>query len=200
MSDTSYTFIFMGPQGSGKGTQRELLEKYTQEHFDAPQISFNTGQSFRDFFAAGNGYAQNRIKEIINAGSLLQDFMPNHFFEKAMIENFDQPGFLFVDGYPRSIGQAQNLEQVLSFFKQDSNVFVVFIDVDEQTSIDRMMSRGREDDTEESIKQRLVEYKETTLPVMDFFKQSDIYTVLEINGERSIEEIHQDIVNQIFKQ
>jgi adenylate kinase len=152
MLDTSYTFIFMGPQGSGKGTQRELLEKYAQEHFDAPHVSFNTGQSFRDFFAAGDGYAQNRIKEIINAGSLLQDFMPNHFFEKAMISDFKKPGFLFLDGYPRSIGQAQNLEQVLAFFKQDANIFVIFIDVNEQTSIDRMMSRGREDDTEESIK------------------------------------------------
>ena len=101
----------------------------------------------------------------------------------------DVSGFLF-DGFPRTISQAEALDSML----KESNLEidkVISLEVDDNVLIKRLLSRGRSDDNESTIKNRLEVYKNQTLPIKDFYKSNN--KLLEIKGDSSIEEVSSDI-------
>ena len=181
-----------GPPGAGKGTQSEfLIEKYKLFYI-------STGDMLRKELKAKSKLGLE-AKAIIEQGGLVSDEIIVQIIEKTIKDNSDANGFLF-DGFPRTFIQAYILEGLMIKLNTSLNC-LINIDVPEKESIKRLLNRGktsgRSDDNEKVIKNRLKEYKEKTLPVLNFYKEKGNY--IRVNGAKSIEEVTKDI-NVIIKE
>lgn len=167
--------LFIGPQGSGKSTQGKLLAEFLK----VPYISI--GDIFRDM-AQQNTEDGQRIRQILESGRLVDDQTTSEMVAKRVRQPDCQDGFI-LDGYPR------NLEQIRLFDPEFDKV--VYLKLSDEEAIKRLLARGREDDTEESIAQRLRLYHEQTDPILDYYRRQDL--VSEIDGQGTIEEIQQAV-------
>lgn len=173
--------IFLGGQGSGKSTQAQLLAKY----LNLSQIEM--GQLLRNKSKEEDEDAK-KIRQALETGNLV----PNEITIRTLKEELKKPqydkGFV-LDGYPRNNIQQNELP------KDIDKVF--YIKVSEGESIKRLTKRGREDDSKEIIAKRLAIYHDQTEPLLDNFRKQGV--LIEINGEKSIEEIHEEIKDLINK-
>jgi adenylate kinase len=178
-----------GPPGSGKGTQsKRILEKYELAYI-------STGDILRQEIAESSVLGLE-TKSIIDRGGLVGDDIIVKIIEKRLV-NSNFKGILF-DGFPRTHVQCYILEGMLMKLKTALNR-MFFLDVPEEELLRRMLERaqksGRSDDTIEVINIRLKEYREKTLPVMDFY--SEYGKVRRINGLGTEEEIFERLCAQI---
>ncbi len=170
--------IFLGPPGAGKGTQAEKIS----EKFNIPHIS--TGVMLRE-------HVENETelglvaKEILNKGNLVSDELVTSMLIKRL-ENDDCKKGAILDGFPRTIAQAESL----NIESLNINTVILF-EVNETELIKRMVERGREDDTEESIKVRLDVYRDETLPLIKFYDDKDVLKTVDAFGD--IDEIFNHI-------
>ena len=172
--------IFLGPPGAGKGTQAEKLS----ETFTLPHIS--TGVMLRDH--VDNETELGLIaKDILNKGNLVSDDLVT----AMLIERIGKPDCdngAILDGFPRTIAQAESLE--IDDLKIKN---VILFEVNEEELVKRMLDRGREDDTEESIKVRFEVYKKETAPLVDYYSNKGVLNSVNAFGEID------DIFNEISK-
>ena len=195
------SIILLGAPGSGKGTQGKLIEE---------RLNYNNiiaGDLLRKEKQPGyKGISQlgKEISEIIDKGNLVPDEMISGMIKNRIAQLYytfgATKGFLF-DGYPRTIGQAKDLELMYKKYIIMEPVHkVIYIDVPEEVLVQRLLERGkisgREDDAnEEIIRRRMKNYHEITEPLVDFYKNK----LVKINGDRDIEEIFNDIKGYIPK-
>jgi adenylate kinase len=192
------TFMFFGRSGSGKGTQVKLLKEYLKEKdIDKNLFSFSTGDGFREFFKK-NTYASNLAKDITQNGELQPLFLTISIWGNAFLDNLKSNDHIFMDGYPRRQKEAEILDEALRFLGRE-NIIIINFDVSREVSKQRMLGRMREDDTEINIETRLNWYDNEVVPTINYLKNLPGYFYFEINGERSIEEIHKDIISKIEK-
>jgi adenylate kinase len=180
-----------GPPGAGKGTQSEFLLK----EYNLFYIS--TGDILRREI-------KNKTKlgleaqSIIAAGGLVSDEIIVQIIEKTITENPNANGFLF-DGFPRTYIQAYILEGLMIKLRSSLNL-LISLEVPEEMSVKRLLDRGktsgRSDDNEVVIRNRLKEYNDKTLPVLNFYKDKKIYH--EVDGCQSVEDVRSQI-NEIVK-
>lgn len=175
-----------GPPGAGKGTQSEfIINKYKLFYI-------STGDLLRKELKAET-YLGLEAKEIIEKGDLVSDEIIVQIIEKTIKENSDANGFLF-DGFPRTYIQAYILEGLMIKLNTSLNC-LINIDVSEKESLKRLLKRGetsgRSDDNEIVIKNRLEEYKQKTLPVLNFYKEKGNY--IKVKGEQNINKVTSDI-------
>lgn len=172
--------IFLGPQGSGKGTQATRLARL----MGVPHVA--TGDMLRAAVAAGTGLG-SRAAAIMAAG----DLVPDELVVAMVAERLGRPdaacGYI-LDGFPRNVPQAKALDAEL-----DGGIeAIVHLDVPHGELMERMLLRaaeqGREDDTQEVIARRLEIYWEQTAPLADYYRESGI-PVFEVNGLGSIDEV-----------
>jgi adenylate kinase len=181
-----------GPPGAGKGTQSAfLIEKY-----DLFYIS--TGDLLRKELAEETKLGLE-AKSIIAAGKLVSDEIIVQILEKTIKENSQAGGFLF-DGFPRTTIQAYILEGLMIKLNTSLNC-LISIEVPEDESVARLLNRGltsgRLDDNEDIIRNRLREYEDKTLPVLNYYKEKGNY--IAIDGHKSVEEVTaqiEEIINQ----
>lgn len=171
--------LLIGPQGSGKSTQAELLSRY----LNVPVVS--TGEIFRKLAQENTDIGQ-ALKNILNEGRLVDDQLTCKIVKETLSKSDYQGGFV-VDGYPRTI------EQLKIFDPKFDMVF--YLNVPEKEVIKRLMARGREDDTKQLIKTRLNLYHEQTKPLLVTYKNQGI--LVEIDGNSGIEKIQDEIRKQI---
>ncbi len=182
-----------GPPGAGKGTQSSfLIEKY-----DLFYIS--TGDLLRKELAEETKLGLE-AKSIIAAGKLVSDEIIVQIIEKTIKENPQANGFLF-DGFPRTYIQAYILEGLMIKLNTSLNC-LISIEVPEDESVSRLLNRGltsgRLDDNELIIRNRLKEYEEKTLPVLNFYKEKGNY--VSIDGNKEITEVTSQIEEIINKE
>jgi len=175
-----------GPPGAGKGTQSEfLLKKYNLFYI-------STGDLLRKEMA-GKTKLGLEAQSIIAAGGLVSDEIIVQLIEKTITENSGSNGFLF-DGFPRTYIQAYILEGLMIKLHTSLNC-LISLTVSEEESVQRLMKRGmtsgRSDDTQEVIRNRLREYNQKTLPVLQYYRDKGIY--VEVDGTAGIETVHQRI-------
>ena len=209
--------ILLGAPGAGKGTQAaRIVEKY-----NIPHIS--TGDIFRDNIKRQTELGM-RAQEYMNKGELVPDDLTCEIATTRLLEDDCVNGFL-LDGFPRTVYQAEKLEEFLEKHGQKLDK-VINVDVDEEALIARLTGRRickncgatfhvvnippkvegicdncgnnliqRDDDSEETARNRLSVYAEQTMPLIDFYK--DKGTLVEIDGEGDPERVFFDIVNAI---
>ena len=179
-----------GPPGAGKGTQAEfLIKKYNLYHI-------STGDLLRKEMANKTRLGLE-AQSIIATGGLVSDEIIVQIIEKTITENPDCNGFLF-DGFPRTYVQCYILEGLMLKLNTSLSC-LISLALPEEESIARLLNRGitsgRSDDNETVIRNRLKEYNEKTLPVLDFYKDKGVY--VEVDGARIVENVTASIVKII---
>jgi len=187
------TVIFIGSQGSGKGTQVERLTAYFRENSPAQAVvPIETGKGFRDL-AKTDTFTAARVKKILSEGGLIPNFLTKAFVIKYLIKNLAEDSHITMDGFPRNLAQVTFIDDLMRFYDRDG-LSVVFLDVPEDVVRHRMQGRGRSDDTPELIDERLRLYKEQTEPIVAAYEGRDDITFVRIQGELPIAEVTQKIV------
>ena len=191
------TVIFIGPQGSGKGTQIERLDKVIAEKDPLRRVvDIQTGRRFRALAAKQETFAEKKVAKTLDSGQLQPDFLTHILWGQAMLDQLDAKSHLFIDGFPRTVNQAYVLDEALEFFNRD-NVHIINLDTPEEVVRKRMYERARADDTDESIETRLRWYREDTLPVLEYYRQRPHTTVHDIDGTQSIDGVHEQIIKAL---
>lgn len=184
------TVIFIGPQGSGKGTQIERLDRVLKEKDPTRRVvDIQTGRRFRAMAASGEGYTEKHIQETLNTGVLQPLFLSTVLWGDAMRTHLDSEGHLLIDGFPRIVDEAKVLESALKFYER-TPIDIIYLNTPEAVVRERMVSRARPDDTPESIEERLRWYREETLPVVDYYRARADTRVHDIDGTMTIDEVH----------
>ncbi len=176
------TIFFIGPQGSGKGTQAKLLaKKLNFFHWDM-------GAILREV-ASGDNELGKKIKALIDSGILLKDEDLYEVVQFKINQISPTQGVIF-DGIPRRLGQAEFLMNYLKG-QGRADFVTLFVNLPRQESLNRLSLRaqkeGRADDTPEKIEFRLKQYEQDTLPVLDYLKQQTNF--FEIDGSPAVEEV-----------
>jgi len=191
------TFIFFGRSGSGKGTQAKLLIDYLRESDTTRKtIYIETGARFREF-AEEASHTSKLTSEIMHGGGLLPAFLPIWIWTDYLIKNTSGNEHMVLDGLSRRISEAPILDSAMKFYKRQKP-YVITINVSREWSKEKLLSRGRSDDNKKDIEERLNWYEENVLPTVDFFKNNQDYHFIEVNGEQSIEDVHNEMLEKIF--
>lgn len=191
------TVIFIGPQGSGKGTQIERLCEVIAEKDPARRIvDIQTGRRFRALAARSETFADKKVASTLDSGELQPDFITHILWGQAMLDQLDPKAHLLIDGFPRTAHQARVLDNALNFFERNE-VSVINLDTPEEVVRERMQSRARADDTPESIETRLRWYREDTLPVLDYYRKRDNTVVYDLDGTDTIDGVHTQILKAL---
>lgn len=186
------TVIFIGPQGSGKGTQIERMKEVLEANDRRRVVDIQTGRRFRALAAKQETFAEDKVAASMNAGTLQPDFLVAVLWGQAMVDQLDPKSHLLIDGFPRTVKQIPDLQDAFNFFER-GHLDIVNLETPEEVVRERMQSRARADDTADSIEERLRWYREETLPVLAYYRERPDATVHDIDGRLSIEEVHQAI-------
>lgn len=173
--------LFVGPPGAGKGTQATRVA----ERLGVPHIS--TGDMFRHHVANGTELGQ-KVEAIMAAGEYVPDEITVAMLKERIAEDDARSGFI-LDGFPRTVGQVESLDGLIGPRGLDR---VVVFEVDEDELSGRMLSRGRADDTEETIRNRFEVYREQTQPLLDIYGSRGL--TVEVDGIGEIEEVTDRVI------
>jgi adenylate kinase len=162
----------LGPPGAGKGTQAVKLA----DKLGIPQIS--TGDLFRHNISSGTALGLE-AKKYLDAGDLVPATLTNELVDDRLDEADAAAGFI-LDGFPRSVEQAEALHDMLERrgLKLDA---VLEFRVPEDELVERLKGRGRADDTEDVIRNRMKVYRDETAPLLDYY-QAELKTVEAVGG------------------
>jgi len=185
-----FNLVLFGPPGSGKGTQSsKIIEKYNVAHI-------STGDILR-IEVANETPLGIEAKKFMDQGMLVPDEVVIGMISSKLDENLNAAGFIF-DGFPRTVAQAQALDNLLEFKNHPINIVLSLI-VSEDELKTRLISRGessgRSDDNEEVIMKRIKEYHAKTSPVADYYKSKN--KLVEVKGEGTVETIFDSLCDEI---
>jgi len=175
--------VLFGPPGAGKGTQAEFLIK------SYGLIHLSTGEILRSEIAAGSELGIE-AKKFMDKGELVPDRLVIKMIEAILESHSDAKGFIF-DGFPRTVDQAKALDVMLE--KHETSISgMLCLEVEKQELISRLLSRGKisgrvDDQNQKVIENRILVYREKTLPLIEYYKPQGKH--FSIDGMGSIEEI-----------
>tara|TARA_B000000532_G_C18704201_1_gene335308 strand:+ start:77 stop:649 length:573 start_codon:yes stop_codon:yes gene_type:complete len=178
--------VIFGPPGAGKGTQ----SKFIVNKFNLYQLS--TGDLLRDEIKNKTKLG-SEISSIINSGELVSDKIVSNLIEK-FISNETYKNKIIFDGYPRTLNQAKNLDDLLKMYQQKIDIVLklsVSLETVKKRILERQTQENRADDSEEIAIKRYKTYEKSSEPVIDYYKQSNLIKV--VNGEAGISEINSEI-------
>jgi adenylate kinase len=192
-----FTVIFIGPQGSGKGTQIEKLKTILEKDDERRRVvDIQTGRRFRSLAAKQETFAEDKVAETLNVGSLQPDFLSAVLWGQAMVDQLDPKSHLLIDGFPRTVAQIPDLEDAFHFFER-GQIEVMNLVTPEEVVRARMQGRARADDTSESIEERLRWYREDTLPVVEYYRHRANTVVHDIDGTDTIDGVHEQVLKAL---
>ncbi|MFD1609593.1 adenylate kinase [Oceanobacillus luteolus] len=209
--------ILMGLPGAGKGTQADKIK----EKYNIPHIS--TGDMFRSAIKEGTDLGK-KAKEFMDQGALVPDEVTIGIVRERLMKDDCKNGFL-LDGFPRTIPQAQSLEKLLTELNQSID-FVLHVDVPAEKLVERLSGRRicptcgtayhivfnppkeegicdkdgstltqRDDDKPETVKNRLAVNLEQMQPLLDFYQEKGY--LARVNGDQDIDVVFQEIESKL---
>jgi adenylate kinase len=170
--------VLLGPPGAGKGTQAQALSA----RLGVPAIS--TGEMLRAAVAEDNELGR-RVAGIMASGALVDDVTMAEVVRERLDKKDAREGFL-LDGYPRTLPQAETLSGILGESSRRLDM-VLLVDVEQDELVRRAVARGREDDKEDVVRERLRVYREKTEPLIGYYRHRGLLRV--IDGSRPIAEV-----------
>ncbi|MFH1319864.1 MAG: adenylate kinase [Bacteroidota bacterium] len=183
--------VLFGPPGSGKGTQSiQLRDRYGLIHL-------STGDILRSEIAAGTDLGL-RAMQLMDKGVLVPDEVVVGMIGSKLDENNKAGGFIF-DGFPRTIAQAETLDELL----EDNNIsitMVLALDVEEEELVKRLLHRGKDsgrsdDKNEMIIRNRIKEYHNKTTPLLNYYQKQN--KLSNVKGMGNIEDIFERLCNKV---
>lgn len=181
-----HKIVFLGPPGSGKGTQAERLA----EELGIPAIS--TGEMLRAAVSAGTELG-DRVQGVMERGELVSDELMAEVVRDRLAQPDAEKGFL-LDGYPRTASQAETLDEILEEREGDLD-HVVYLEVPEDELVRRMLDRGRDDDTEDAVRERLRVYGEQTEPLVELYRERGLLRT--IDGHQTMDQVEESILEAV---
>lgn len=178
--------LLLGPQGAGKGTQGKLISA----EYGIPHVA--TGDMLRAAMAAGTELGR-QVKPIYDSGRLVPDDLMIALIRERLGEEDAREGFV-LDGFPRTMAQAEALEEMLREIGRDLDVVFEF-QLPDQVGRERMLKRaaeeGRTDDTPEAIDERLRLYHEETEPLIEYYRSRG--HLVGIHADRPVNEVFSEL-------
>jgi adenylate kinase len=178
--------LLLGPQGAGKGTQGKLIAS----EYGIPHVA--TGDMLRAAMADGSELGR-QVKPVYDSGGLVPDDLMIALIRERLGEEDAREGFL-LDGFPRTMAQAEALEEMLREIGRDLDVVLEF-QVPDEVGRERMLKRaaeeGRTDDTPEAIDERLRLYHEETKPLIEYYRSRG--NLVGVHGDRPVNEVFSEI-------
>lgn len=176
--------IFLGPPGAGKGTMTGILKNENGYNLIC------TGDILRAEKKSGSELGK-KIAALIDKGNLVPDQIVDEMIQNELNK---VTGLVLLDGYPRTITQAENLDKLLD------NIIVIWLDVPEEVTIQRNLERGKtskrpDDANVDVIKQRLDNYNKETAPVKEWYEKTS--RVIEVDGVGSIPDVLERIKSSL---
>lgn len=175
--------IFLGPPGAGKGTQAEILA----EKLGIPHIS--TGEILRNAIAQQTPLGI-KAKSYVDNGDLVPDALILDLVQERLNQEDTSKGWI-LDGFPRNVAQAEFLEKLLTNLNQACD-YVLNLDVPDAVLIERLLARGRRDDNQETITNRLQVYRQETTPLIDYYQ--DHHLLNQVDGDRNLEQVNDSLL------
>jgi adenylate kinase len=176
--------LFIGPPGAGKGTQAGKVAA----RLGIPHVS--TGDMFRDHVSRETDLGR-KVKAIMAAGDYVPDEITVAMLSDRISQDDAEDGFI-LDGFPRTEAQVASLDRLLGENGLDK---VVVFEVDEDELTERLLSRGRDDDNEDTIRYRFKIYLEQTQPLIDIYEQRSI--TLYVDGIGDVDEVTERIISKL---
>ena len=195
--------FFLGKSGSGKDTQADILIKSFGYNF------ISTGALLRDFKNRSSTFTKDSleyyeadgVRRILDGGK----FVPTltvvcqwRFAALEVMKNFEASTGLVFGSSPRKLAEAMILDDFFQHWPEAAEHFSIKpieLAISDEEAKRRLFARGREDDNENAIKNRLGEFEEFVVPVLSYFKESG--RLLTVNGEQSIEEVQKEVIKKL---
>jgi len=195
-----HTVIFIGRSGCGKGTQADLLKQrvYERDTLKRHILYVETGEKFRQFIR-GNSFSSKLSKAIYESDTLQPAFLATLMWGGILLEELEDNMHLFIDGAPRSLPEAKTLDTAMNFYKRERPT-VIHIKVSRKWSEERLLARGRMDDANlAKIDKRLDWFDKDVEPALEYYRTNPDYRFIEINGEQTIDQVFESLVNEFDK-
>ena len=180
--------IFLGPPGSGKGTQAQILTKKLN------YIHISIGDLLRENISNQTDLGKLASK-YVSSGELVPDDLIIDLVNSSIVDLQSKESSskgVILDGFPRTINQAAALENKI----KELNVFiksVVYLDISDEKILSRLLNRGRDDDEPELIRNRLDVYRNQTEPLLVFYDERKLLN--SINGDQELDDVNNNIMN-----
>jgi adenylate kinase len=179
--------VILGPPGAGKGTQGKLIAASD----GIPHI--NTGDMFRAECAAGTELG-DRVKAILDDGDLVPDDVTIAVVRGRLAQDDTAGGFV-LDGFPRTLTQAEALDRALVELDRGELCVVLDFEISDEVALQRLLGRaaveGRSDDTPDKIQHRLDVYHEQTEPLVEYYRSRGL--LVAIHADRTVEEVFSEV-------
>ena len=178
--------LILGGPGAGKGTQAQQL----CSQLNIPWIA--TGDILRSAIAQ-NTELGHQAQSYVERGELVPDMMMIEFIRQRLLQPDAKNGWL-LDGYPRTAFQAEELDFLLDELNQKLD-WAIWLKVPKAVMMSRSSDRSRLDDQPDILQRRIELFEECTIPILEYYEHR--HHLLAINGDRSPEEVRQDILNKL---
>ena len=179
--------VILGPPGAGKGTQGKLIAA------EAGIPHINTGDMFRAECAAGTELGEE-VKTILDDGDLVPDDLTIEVVRARLAQDDTTDGFI-LDGFPRTLAQAEALDRVLAELDGGELSTVLDFEIPDEIAVQRLLGRaaveGRSDDLPDLIRHRLDVYHEKTEPLVEYYRTRGL--LVPIHADRSVEEVFSEV-------
>jgi adenylate kinase len=179
--------VILGPPGAGKGTQGKLISA------EAGIPHINTGDMFRAECVAGSDLGL-RVTAILDAGDLVPDDVTIEVVRARLAQDDTVNGFI-LDGFPRTLAQAEALDRVLAEIDRGELSAVLDFELPDEIAVQRLLGRaaveGRSDDIPDKVRHRLDVYHEKTEPLVEYYRSRGL--LVAVHADRTVEEVYSEV-------
>ena len=200
MSDLRLNLVFIGRSGSGKGTQATLMKEFLEKRDGNGSVFYvYAGEIFRTLIKNQPRLEVSALLDakVMKKGDKAPDFSAIWAWGNEFIYRLNKDQHIIVDGSPRTILEAKALDECLEFLDRE-NVFPILVGVSAEEVKQRMLLRGRQDDNEEQIKNRIFYYEKYVVPAIEYYSHESKNKLIVIDGNpHDVNLIHHSLLKAL---